>query len=395
MFSQQFNSQSTNCSSSQSCFNYPSQFTYHFPKIQSTLYPIPENKSCIFPFQNQTSSQILQPSFQIKNPFLQEPSAQILNSRNNNPFLINNDTSNSINQKQIDYSYLDKYLENSMKKFFTAEIINSLSDNTGKNGNYNLKEIFSRINNSSSQINQDTQKINDNYATKFTESNVFLKKLEQEIFENIKQKLISIENELISEFNNLTNFHGFDEGFLNEGKNGIMQIHLIIKDCYENLSKKISEINQETNDYNNEIIVNSNNFMEIIKPEIIKLNELLEEVVKRKNQKNESIQEIKNLGNQIIQVINNIKGKFVYAQKMNNEKNNIFENNENNIEFCDNNNNNGVNIYDNNKNVEDEKNNNENSNEEERLGMQNNVNKMATLSFIKKIHKAKKNKKYK
>lgn len=374
-----------NANPSQSCFNFQYQLPYNFSQINQIQYP--DFKTCIQPKQNINPSILLS----------QSPININTNNINKDPFFLNNQNSTFASQitnpsqlsftKCFDYPLFHNVFKQKMNTLFSENVNAFLTEE--KDNSLNIKQKLSSIKYYSEQTNQNLTKLNEVYSPKLLESNVFINKLE-EILNKINEKLISVNNELLNQFNSLTNFHGYDERFLNEGRNNLMKILGEIQEFSEIFVTGVIEVNNETSNYNKEMDFNCESFKKMMEPEISKINKFVEEMVMLKKEKNESFLEMKDICSEVITVLNNVKERFIYVKnnglnKENNEDSSI--NKENNCINSNINENVGSNngqIIVNNKII------NENKDE-----INNNKNRMATLKFIKQIQKGKKVKKFK
>ena len=305
-------------------------------------------------------------------------------SHNNNPIVLNQLNSNInngrkgppqpfyginfINFKQFENIFIEKI------KNFPLQVNDYL---TKEEENINLKLLMDSVNNISSATFQNINKINETYCNKLTNSNIAVQKL-FEICSQINEILSSMDNELINQFNSLTNFHGYDESIQNEEENNLIRIKNGINECSDILSEQIIKTNEKSMNFNNELNANCEQFRIMLSQELMNLNTNLNELIKYKNEKNNEYEKFQKIANDIIIQINSLKNKFIFVNSNTEDKNN---NNENIIETKEEEKNDPGVIKANNPTISDE------------VQMKNRI---ATLKYINEMHnrRKKKNKKF-
>ena len=359
MFGSNFCSQKNPSIQSQSSYDgsfHPNLFE-SYNRLQNNAYP----------FQNSNNSNANQQSNLLsKNPL-------IFSQFSNNSFGGRKGTqqsfasSNFINYKQFENIFIENI------KNFPTQVNDYL---TKEEENINLKLLMNSLNNTSLITCQNINKINDNFCGKLSNSNCNVPRL-FELCSKINELLNSIDNELINQFSLLTSFHGYDESVQNDEKINLNKIKEVINECNQLLVEKIIKINDSSVNFNNEMIINCEQFGIMLEEEIKKLNLNLNELIQCKNENNNNYEKYQKITDNIINSINSLKNKFIFSNE--NEKKIIGINNEakNNLEID----------IDNNLN---------NNNIDENI---RNQNRMATLKIITEMHKRnkkrKKNKYYK
>jgi hypothetical protein len=274
-------------------------------------------------------------------------------------------SSNFINYKQFENIFIENI------KNFPAQVNDYL---TKEEENINLKLLMNSLNNTSSITCQNINKINDNYCSKLSNSNCNVPKL-FELCSKINEILNSIDNELINQFSLLTSFHGYDESVQNDEKMNLNKIKDVINECNQLLVEKIIKINDSSINFNNEMIINCQQFNNMLEEEMKQLSINLNELIKCKNENNNNYEKYQQITDYIINSINSLKNKFIFSKSNGNE-------NENKI-ITDNEINNEIKNMDNNLN---------NNNIDENTKIKN---RLATLKIISEMQKRNKKRKKK
>ena len=281
---------------------------------------------------------------------------------------------NHINYKQFENIFVEKI------KNFPSQVNDYL---TKEEENINLKLLMDSINTSSSLTCKNINKINETYCSKLSNSNACVPKL-LEICGQINDLLNVIDNELLNQFSLLTKFHGYDESIQNEEKINLNKIQEVINECNELLSEKIIKVNNYSINYSADINNNCEQFKNILKEEMNKLNTNLNELIKYKNERNNNYDEYQKITNNIINSINSVKSSFIFFKCESQENNDtiVVDNNrnENNVISKESNEVEEDKILDSNL---DETKNLEKINLEDDEKLQN---KMATLKIISEMH---------
>lgn len=278
-------------------------------------------------------------------------------------------SSNFINYKQFENIFIEKIRD------FPTQVNNYL---TKEEENINLKILVDSINNASSITNQNLNKINEIYCPKLSNSNCTVPQL-FEICSKINEILNNIDNELLNQFSSLTSFHGYDESVQNNEKINLTKIQNIINECNEIMKEKIIKINENSLNFNNDIILNCEQFKIMLEEEMQKLNQNLNELIKYKSEQNIKYSIYQKITDNIINSINSLKNRFIYINHVKNDEEKIDEKDKNN---------NFVEKKDINSNVD-------NSNKAQIDQDSKLQNKMATMKIINIMHNRNKRKKIK
>ena len=295
--------------------NIHSQSCYEGSSYHSSLYESYNNGSQGNLYQvSNPSISALNSNLISKNQLLY---SQLSNMTNNNiggrkPTQQSFTSSNFINYKQFENIFIEKI------KDFPTQVNDYL---TKEEENISLKILVDSINNVSSITNQNLNKINETYCPKLSNSNCTIPQL-FEICSKISELLNNIDNELLNQFSSLTSFHGYDESVQNDEKINLNNIKKVINECNDIMMEKIIKINDNSMNFNNEIKFNCEEFKNILKEEMCKLNQSLNEIIKYKNEKNIKYLSYQHITDKIINTINSLKNRFIFSNYVNKDDEN-------------------------------------------------------------------------